>query len=314
MSEGKILKSLTPGEREMELINTYSRRALAPEEVYCFSLVLCDNELDRDFEQFATDQLEAIAALFVGKTGIFDHDPSAKNQCARIFRCAVSTDPTIKTTLGEDYSCVVAEAYIPKTEGNLELIEQIDSGIKKEVSLSCAVRQKLCSICGYELDSCECVHKKGQIYGDSLCYGVLSGIYDAYEWSFVAVPAQRGAGVIKSKNKEGEILDSVYKRLQGAGEVTLTHNDKAELVSYIERLKSLSRDGEEYRRSLIDELVRLNVLSKSSLPPKVLRSVSERMTISELKAFSAAYKQPPQPQLSSSSTTEGSRGCDEYSI
>lgn len=314
MSEGKILKSLTPSDEEMELINTYSRRKLTPEEVYCFSLVLCDNELDRDFEQFATEELEAIAKLFVGKTGIFDHDPSAKNQCARIFRCSVVTDPEKTTSLGEIYSCVKAEAYIPKTEGSAELISQIDSGIKKEVSVSCAVKSSLCSVCGAELNSSDCVHKKGLVYGERLCYGILSGIYDAYEWSFVAVPAQRSAGVVKSKNKEGQIMDSVIKRLSRSGELTLNEGDKAELVEYIERLKSLSHDGEEYRRSLIDELIRLNAISDNKLPSKVLLGVSQRMTIPELKAFSSMFRQPSQPQLYKSESTDSSVGCGEYSI
>lgn len=194
MSEGKTLKAY-PSDEEMELINTYSRCKLTPEEVYCFSFVLCDNELDRDFEQFATEELDTIARLFEGKIGICNHNPRTNNQCARIFRCAVSTDPTIKTTLGEDYSCVVAEAYIPKTEGNLELIEQIDSGIVKEGSVSCTVKSSLCSVCGCELDSLDCAHKKGQYYGTKLCYGILSEVCDDYEWSVVVSASKKMGNV-----------------------------------------------------------------------------------------------------------------------
>lgn len=314
MSEGKILKSLTPSDEEMKLINSLSRRALTPEEVYCFSLVLCDNELDRDLEQFASEELDTIARLFEGKTGIYDHNPSAKNQCARIFRCSVVTKADKTTSLGEKYACVKAEAYIPKTEGNAELINQIDCGIKKEVSVSCAAKSALCSVCGNDLNSVDCAHKKGQYYGGKLCYGILSGVYDAYEWSFVAVPAQRAAGVIKSKNKEGVIMDSVIKRLSLPGELTLTEGDKQELTDYIERLKSLSHDGEEYRRSLIDELIRLNAMSESALPQKVLLGVSQRMTIPELKAFSSVFRQPSQPQLYRAENTNSSRSCGEYSI
>lgn len=68
--------------------------------------------------------------------------------------------------------------------------------------MGCSVRQVLCSICGQELDHCG--HKKGQQYDGKLCHGVLTGAADAYEWSFVAVPAQRQAGVVKSKRYGGQ--------------------------------------------------------------------------------------------------------------
>ena len=83
----------TPSEEELRLINAYTRRALSAEEVYVFSVTLCDNDIDRDGERFTIDSLHALEELFVGKTGIFDHDPSAKNQTARIFSCAVERVP-----------------------------------------------------------------------------------------------------------------------------------------------------------------------------------------------------------------------------
>ena len=73
---------------ELRLINTYTRRNLSADEVYVFSVTLCDNDVDRDGERFTVESLFALEKLFVGKTGIFDHPPSAKNQTARIFACA----------------------------------------------------------------------------------------------------------------------------------------------------------------------------------------------------------------------------------
>ena len=42
-----------------------------------------------------------------------------------------------------------------------------------------------------------CQHRKGEVYDGKLCWWELEEAVDAYEWSFVAVPAQRDAGVIK---------------------------------------------------------------------------------------------------------------------
>ena len=62
-----------PTPQELELINSYTVKPLKAEEVYTFGIVLCDNEIDRDFERFDIPALEKLAGLFVGKTGIFDH-------------------------------------------------------------------------------------------------------------------------------------------------------------------------------------------------------------------------------------------------
>ena len=62
--------------------------------------MLCDNEIDRDFERFDIPALEKLAELFVGKTGIFDHSMSGRDQTARIFSCRVETDENKVTSAG----------------------------------------------------------------------------------------------------------------------------------------------------------------------------------------------------------------------
>lgn len=313
MDNGRIVKGFDISDEDLALINTYTRRQMSRDELYCFSLVLCDNEIDRDFEQFPTQELYKLAELFVGKTGIFDHNPSAGNQCARIYHCRVEIDSTRKNSVGEQYACVIAKAYIPINDSTSSLIADIDSGIKKEVSIGCSASETVCSICGSDMYCGECVHKKGQIYNGRQCFGKLCGIKDAYEWSFVAVPAQRSAGVIKNKKLEGEILDSVFKKLEAPGELKLGEEDKVKLCSYIEKLKGLCADGEEYRQELKSDILKLNAIN-GGIDHSVLSSVVERMTIPELKAFKSAYtKKEAQPQLYTMSKS-GTAPCDDYSI
>lgn len=57
-------------DKELELINAYSRRKLTKDEVYVFGVVLCDNDIDRDNERFTVESLFELEKLFVGKTGI----------------------------------------------------------------------------------------------------------------------------------------------------------------------------------------------------------------------------------------------------
>lgn len=246
-------------------INKFTRRELTADEVFCFSVILCDNEIDRDNEKFSVDALNKLAQLYVGKTGIFNHDPKGENQTARIYDTAVIKDETRKTADREVYTYLQAEVYMVKTDKNADLIKEIDGGIKKEVSVGCAVEREICSICGKDRRTNPCNHRKGASYGGKKCFGILNSPTDAYEWSFVAVPAQRNAGVTK---RYGEDYAS-----KGAfpEEVSL----EAEL--YNELTEDLKR-----------EIIRLSYLEGDSVPVALTKAAIERMDISELMTLKKA--------------------------
>ena len=52
-----------PSPEELAGINAYTRREFKAEELYVFSVVLCDNEIDRDLERFSIPALEKMAGL-----------------------------------------------------------------------------------------------------------------------------------------------------------------------------------------------------------------------------------------------------------
>lgn len=239
---------------DIELINEFSVKELTPEDVYCFSVTLCDNEVDRDGERFTDATLDQLAKLFVGKTGIFDHNWSAQNQVARLYRAEVQTTEQ-QNRLGEPLKQLVGSAYMLRTESTKALIEAIEGGIIKEVSVGVSVINQKCNICGEQFEmnwqtwEYECMnhHKKGQEYDGRLCVCELDGAADAYEFSFVAVPAQRAAGVTKSV----ETLNDAFAVLMSA-----------DLSSCSDQLKSLlpriqtalaSAADREARRAIIEE-------------------------------------------------------------
>ena len=57
MKNGCIGNVGVPSEEELSLINKFTRRTFSADEVYAFSVVLCDNDVDRDFERFSDDAL-----------------------------------------------------------------------------------------------------------------------------------------------------------------------------------------------------------------------------------------------------------------
>lgn len=185
-------------EQDLAKINELSIRELTADEVFVFRVAMCDNEIDRVFEVFPTKTLRELAKLYKGKTVIADHAWKSENQVARIFDTEVVEEPGRNTGNGETYAQLVARCYMLRTESNKDLIAEIEAGIKKEVSVGCSIKSVVCSICGADNRQVLCRHVNGREYDGKLCYFKLLGAGDAYEISFVAVPAQREAGVIKS--------------------------------------------------------------------------------------------------------------------
>ena len=259
---------------ELEDINRYTKTALTEEQVYAFSVRLCDNEVDRDFERFDTAALERLGELFLGKSGIFDHQWSARGQTARIYRTEVVRDPGRVTAAGDGYCWLKGWAYLLRTEKNADLIAEIEGGIKKEVSVGVSMGRQVCSVCGAPAG--HCAHVKGQLYSDTLCFTELRDPVDAYEWSFVAVPAQREAGVLKRFGQE-----------------------RAETAL----LRKQAALGRKYLQDLKKEVVRLAMLADEGLDGQVFAKAAERLEEPELLELKRAYgaqvarRFPAAPQL-----------------
>lgn len=245
----------------MAQLNQFTRREHREDEVYLFDVRLCDNEIDRDGERFSLNALAQLQKLFVGRTGIFDHDPKGQNQTARIFAAELVTLSERQTAAGESYTYLKGHAYMVRTDANRDLIREIDGGIKKEVSISCAAASRTCSVCGSDRRAGGCQHRTGHRYGGKLCHTVLDEITDAYEWSFVAVPAQREAGVTK----------------QYGG------NDRCQALEkkLAEQAALLSQAEQSVRR----EIVRLRYLTEGVTEKDALSAAMAHMDLAELLTF-----------------------------
>lgn len=194
---------------DMAAINAQTMTALTPEEVFVFRVAACDDQVDRDNECFPRETLEKLAPMFVGRTVICDHRWSAANQQARIYKAEVRQDGNVAR--------LIVDCYMLRTAANQDTIAAINGGILREVSVGCTVARRVCSICG--ADARKCPHFRGMEYEGQKCHYKLMDPIDAYELSFVAVPAQREAGVIKksAENNSGWTaaeLDQAKARLQ----------------------------------------------------------------------------------------------------
>ena len=230
--------------------------------MYTFSVRLCDNEIDRDFERFPAQTLEELAPLFVGKAGIFDHQWSARGQAARIYKTEIVREPERVTRAGEGYVWLKGYAYMVRTDSNRDLIAEIEGGIKKEVSVGCAVERAICSVCGCDRTVTDCGHEKGQEYGGQLCWADLEEAKDAYEFSFVAVPAQPAAGVVKTAR-------------QG--------------VRDVRQLEMEAALGRKCLEELRGEVVRLALLCDRELDGRAMKSLAGKLSHRELEELRRSY-------------------------
>ncbi len=184
----------------------------------------------------------------------------SKDQTARIYHTEVVTDNTRKTSDGEDYTFIRAKAYMVRTDKNKDLIAEIDAGIKKETSVGCSVSEISCSICGRNIKTHGCEHQKGKVYGGKLCCYHLSEPADAYEWSFVAVPAQKNAGIIKSFVPE---------------------NDTEKLALW----------ANEYREELKSDIIRCASSVIPEMKSSSLEEICENLSVKSMREMRDAFRE-----------------------
>ena len=263
--ETEAVQGGVPTAVQLEAINAQAKGTLKAEQVYVFSLRLCDDQVDRDWERFDSDALPVLAKLFIGKTGIVDHKWSSDSQVARIFATEVVQE--------EGISFIKAWAYIRRGGNADEVIADIEAGIKKEVSVGCSMGRSVCSVCGSDYGTCG--HIKGESYDGAVCCAILREPMDAYEFSFVAVPAQRDAGVLKAMGGHRTLKELA---------------DEFGAQSEYRALFKEAQLGRQYKSLLGDEVVRLCLALDLGMDEPVLRSIVSKVGAEELMKMKAALE------------------------
>ena len=285
--EMQVLTSGTPTAVQLEAINAQAKAALTEEQVYVFSVRLCDDQVDRDGERFDTAALPELAKLFVGKTGIVDHRWSSDSQVARIFETQVVREDAV--------SYIKAWAYIRRGGHADEVIADIEAGIKKEVSVGCSMGMAVCSVCGGEYGTCG--HQKGESYDGAVCCVILKEPMDAYEFSFVAVPAQRSAGVLKGMGGGKCCLKELAEEF-GAQQEYRTLYKQAQL-------------GIAYEKQLRQDVVRLCLALELGAEEPVLRSIMDKAGVEDLKELKSALEKRLQEYLPAVTQLPGTKEVRE---
>lgn len=168
-------------EDEMKKINTYERTPLKSSDVNTFTIGLCSNEIDMDFERFSISSLTILKKLYLGVPLLLGYKERFDTRMARIYHTELVSTMNSVTQANEILTQLIARAYIPKVDHNRETIELLKNGIAHPVNIACSIKRKICALCGKE----ECDHKPGCFYNGQLAHKVLFDPIEAYECSIV---------------------------------------------------------------------------------------------------------------------------------
>ncbi|MCK4522199.1 MAG: hypothetical protein KAU20_06500 [Nanoarchaeota archaeon] len=180
---------------DLAKINKWTVAKLQERDVRVYTAILIDNTLTRNNTLYPESFQRTILSLpegkgsWIGAPIIYgenkDHETKAKNQVGRIFEASMAKG------LSENIG-VLARFYVPTTE--TKLIEKLDRGINKEVSIGVSVEYPRCSICGQNIKECD--HVPGKEYNSEKCFIEMNGNGFCQEVSIVAVPGNGNAKVL----------------------------------------------------------------------------------------------------------------------
>lgn len=184
------------------------------------------------------------------------------------------------------------------------------------------VKKRVCSVCGAE----SCVHVPGKTYNGKRCVRILSGAADAYEFSFVAVPAQRAAGVVKKfsprfeeseKKKEVKTVYDIVKKLaDGEDSVTVAKEELNMLKTELKALFDRAECGDRYRAALCERIYKLSAVAQPEFKRGLTEAITKSLGIAELEEMAAALakaaerKMPVMPQLAAEKTEDTNAADD----
>ena len=157
--------------------------------------------------------------------------------------------------------------------------------------MGCAMGRSVCSVCGSEYGSCG--HRKGEYYDGQLCCAILKEPMDAYEFSFVAVPAQMSAGVLKGMGRN-RTLKELAEEFGAQGEYRALYQD-AQL-------------GRRYRKELEQEVVRLCLTLDLGAESAVYRGIVKTAGAEDLMKLRSALEKRLGEMLPVSTQLGGSLG------
>lgn len=213
-----------PSDKDYDIILSLIPSSVPKEDLFVYPIKLSDNSIDRENEFFSQYALEQLEEKIIGLVGIYDHNWSSEGIHSRIFKTELVVSDDKKNETGDPYTYIVGFAYTLRGEKNKDLIDYINTGMFREVSI------------GFKAGETTSL----TVDGESVTR--TDSITDVFEWSFVAVPAQRKSGVVKHYNQGGgksmALKDKLLKLKSFEG---VSGEEIDSLVAEVEKIDSYAK-------------------------------------------------------------------------
>lgn len=171
-------------------------------------------------------------------------------------------------------------------------------------------------VCG----AADCAHQRGRLYDGERCVRILDEPTDAYEFSFVAVPAQRAAGVVKRFSgmpESGERIGSVGALLKALETGDAPAALDGGLTAELRALEKRAACGDRYRETLSAHIRKLSAVAQPEIGAALLDSIVKGLSIEGLEEMAQALhrmagaKMPVTPQLAGRSAEKTENAADD---
>ena len=200
-TESRIISAVRAGaevgcDDDLDVVNEVNKFTLRPlnrDEFVVFMLDLCNNQIDAHYSRFPAEELEAINEMVPGRPFMERHDTKGTLPRGTFFRSNLHEEPA------RDYVSVRPDVYILRTDGNKDLIANIDGGVYRATSIGFSFKHPECSVCHKDIRTCD--HVPGRTYGDALCHYVMRDVVTVLEGS-VVFSASQGTGFVAGR-KDG---------------------------------------------------------------------------------------------------------------
>lgn len=305
-----------PSDEQMERIRAYTLAEIPAEKLYVRTFALAHTGIDRDNEAFSEALLADFARTLPGK-GLFIKHPASWDGDSgpgkgRWFEASIermSLDeartllraPNLQwppgTTTAE---ILMAGAYLVRTPGNADLLEEIDAGIVSDVSIGFIAdrREAITDEAGRELEARRLMSPGEALEGSLVWLGAQPGaraIKAASRTEETDMPTQEQ---LDAANTKAADFESKFKAAQPSHDIVIkareAMGDHAHLLEKPEALADAVKAAAAYRTQLVDDIVagerHLGLCGDDDEAVKAAKAIYAGERLERLEALAKHYR------------------------
>lgn len=211
----------TPTEEQLAKINRFAKRPFSAEEVFVFDTKMIGDalipdryiKLDKSLLETYVKNVQAgdVAYMLNHRWANFFDSPKGVFLMGRVYDSYLAQSSDIEGETVAQFGSV----YIHRNQERdgvktNEVIEAIEDGSLRDVSVGIGWTVSQCSICGQNYYSGKCEHLVGREYDGKLCYVIAKPPGDEFELSSVFAGAYPTAEVLSKFSQENRMEEVVH--------------------------------------------------------------------------------------------------------